>query len=107
MAGKQSPHLHQSGRSRQASGGVDEVVHRFRLDKIYLAVEQGAQGELPGAGKAGFQQEIFQHPRHNLRISVAGYFHAILPGVAGGRAENGAKHLIQRKAPAVVKTAQY
>ena len=81
---------------RSGRRGRNQVRHRFSLGKVHFAVQEGAAGELAGAGEAAARrQEPADQLLHDIPGSVAGDLHGVLAGVTVGRPEYGDQHVVQ------------
>ena len=82
------------------AAGRDQVHHRLGLGQAELAVEEGAAGVLPRAGRDGAGGEAgFDQAAGHRVPAVAGQLDCILAGVAVGRAEKEGDAVVKEFGP--------
>lgn len=88
--------------------GVDEIRHRLGLQQVQLTAEEGALGKLAALGltAAGGEQGAEAGVQHH-RAAVTVQLGAVLAGVAVGRGEGDAQHVIDDAARPIQQVAQH
>jgi hypothetical protein len=91
-----APHLLHGQLVGGSGAGGDEVGHRFGLGEIQLAVEEGAEGKLPGLCQPCLSaKEELKDLLLYVGRAMAGYLYSVLAGVGVGGFEKAYQHFVQ------------